>query len=180
METIWYEAVERFDQHNRGKRGINELSKHKLGQLKKQKAKKELKLRSAVVGSLAALSIFAAFGIITVLLPNDIFIRMTPVYFYDYIFLVLTSVLSGTYIGLWYYMKKTQTKCNYAATGGAVGGFLSFGCAICNKLLILFLGLSGVAAYFMPIQPILGVISLILLSYAVYTQSKFISGGKLK
>lgn len=133
-----------------------------------------------VVGSAAALAIFAAFGIITVLLPNDTFIRMTPVYFYDYVFLVMTALFSGAYLGLWYYTKKTQMKCNYAATGGTVGGFFSFGCAICNKLLILLLGLSGVVAYFMPIQPLLGVISLILLIYAVYMQFKFITGCKLK
>lgn len=148
--------------------------------MKRKQQKHKLKTQSIIVGSISALAIFAAFGIITVLLPNDTFIRMTPVYFYDYIFLILTSVLSGTYIGLWYYTKKAQAKCNYAATGGVMGGFFSFGCAICNKLLILLLGLSGVAAYFMPIQPVLGVISLILLSYAVYMQSKFISGSRPK
>ncbi|MBI2232614.1 MAG: hypothetical protein HYU56_01735 [Candidatus Aenigmarchaeota archaeon] len=139
---------------------------------RKHKSNHQLKTRSALIGSLAALAIFSAFGIITALVPNELFIRMTPVYFYDYIFLILTSVLSGAYIGLWYYAKKTRTSCNYAATGGAVGGFFSFGCAICNKLLILLLGLSGVAAYFMPIQPVLGAISIALLTYAVYMQSK--------
>ena len=104
---------------------------------------------------------------------------MTPVYWYDYVFLVLTSILSGAYIGLWYYNKNNQkninSKCDYAATGGAVGGFFSFGCAICNKLLIWILGLSGVIAYFMPFQPILGVISVILLSYTVYLQLRILS-----
>ncbi len=146
---------------------------------KSTEQKHKLKTLSIILGSVSALVIFAAFGIITVLLPNGIFIRMSPVYFYDYIFLVLTALLSGAYIGLWYYTKKTQTKCNYAATGGAVGGFLSFGCAICNKILILLLGVTGVVTYFMPLQPVLGIISLILLSYAVYMQSKFlISRGK--
>ncbi len=148
--------------------------------MRRKQKKQELKTRSILIGSIAAFSVFVAFGIITVLIPNDIFIRMTPVYFYDYIFLVMTSILSGAYIGLWYYTKKTQTKCNYAATGGAVGGFFSFGCAICNKLLIFLLGVTGVVAYFMPIQPILGVASVTLLAYAVYVQSKFAFGGKAK
>ncbi len=148
--------------------------------IKKKLTKQKLKARSIIIGSIAAFSIFAAFGIVTVLLPNEFFIRMTPVYVYDYIFLVMTSILSGAYIGLWYYTKKTQTKCNYAATGGAVGGFLSFGCAICNKLLILLLGVTGVVAYFMPIQPILGVVSVALLAYAVYMQSKtLLSRGRI-
>ena len=101
---------------------------------------------------------------------------MTPIHWYDYVFLVLTATLSGAYIGLWYYnknnQKNTNLKCDYAAASGSVGGFFSFSCAICNKLLIWLLGLSGVIAYFIPIQPVLGVISVALLGYSVYMQLK--------
>lgn len=124
------------------------------------------------VGSIA----FVLFGTVTVLIKNPFFIRMSPVHWYDYIFLVVTSILAWAYAGLWHYNKTNQNainnKCNYAATGGTIGGFFSFGCAICNKLLIWILGLSGVIAYFMPIQHILGVISSIISGYAVYMQSK--------
>ena len=141
--------------------------------------KKKLEIHSVVMGIFAALLIFFVFGIVTVLIKNPFFARMTPVYWYDYVFLVLTSILSGAYIGLWYYNKNNQkninSKCDYAATGGAVGGFFSFGCAICNKLLIWILGLSVVIAYFIPFQPILGVISVILLSYTVYLQLRVLS-----
>ena len=147
--------------------------------MKKTKQNKNLKLKSAIIGILMALIIFFIFGIVTVLIKNPLFARMTLVYWYDYVFLVLTSSLSGAYIGLWHYNKNNQknidSKCDYAATGGAVGGFFSFGCAICNKLLIWILGLSAVVTYFMPIQPILGVISIALLGYAVYAQSKILS-----
>ena len=106
----------------------------------KIKQNKKLKLKSAIIGSLVALIIFFIFGIVTVLIKNPFFSRMTSVYWYDYVSLVLTSFLSGAYIGLWHYNKKNQkninSKCDYAATGGAVGGFFSFGCAVCNKLLI--------------------------------------------
>ena len=124
--------------------------------MKKVKQNKNLKLKSVIIGILAALIIFFVFGIITVLIKNPFFVRMTPVYWYDYVFLVLTAVLSGAYIGLWHYNKTNQkninSKCDYAATGGAVGGFFSFGCAICNKLLIWILGLSGVIAYLYSIK----------------------------
>ena len=146
--------------------------------MKKAKQNKNLKLKTAIIGILVTLIIFFIFGVITVLIKNPFFARMTPVYWYDYVFLVLTAVLSGAYTGLWYYNKNNQkninSKCDYAATGGAIGGFFSFGCAICNKLLIWILGLSGVIAYFMPIQPILGVISGMLLGYAVYLQAKIL------
>ena len=134
----------------------------------------EIKVKSYVIGILEALFIFTVFGIITVLIKNPFFSRMTPTHWYDYLFLTLTAVLSGAYTGLWYYNKKRNKsisdKCNYTAAGGVIGGLFSFGCAICNKLLVFLLGLSGVMIYFMPLQPILGVISIAILSYAVYIQ----------
>ena len=143
--------------------------------------KRKLKIVSIIVGILAALLLFFIFGVVTVLIKNPFFARMTPVYWYNYVFLVLTALLSGAYIGLRHYnsnnQKNINSKCSYTAAGGAggaVGGFFSFGCAICNKLLIWFLGLSGIIAYFMPIQPILGVISVILLGYAGYLQLKIL------
>lgn len=140
----------------------------------KKTVKNKLIVYSLIIGSVIALLIFLVFGIVTVLIKNKFFIRMTPVYWYDYVFLVLTALLLGAYAGLFYYNKhssiSSSNKCNYTAAGGAVGGFFSFGCAICNKLLVFLLGLSGVIAYFMPLQPILGVISIVMLSYAVYMQ----------
>ncbi len=137
------------------------------------KLNQKLKTHSIIIGSLTAVTIFIVFGIVTVLIKNRFFIRMTPIHWYDYLFLILTSTLSGAYIGLWYYSKNNKnsnSKCDYVAGSGAVGGFFSFSCAICNKLLIWLIGLSGVVAYFMPLQPILGVISIAMLSYAVYIQ----------
>ena len=147
--------------------------------MKKAKQNKNLKLKSVIIWIIVALILFFIFGIVTVLIKNPLFARMTPVYWYDYVFLVLTASLAGAYIGLWHYNKNNQkninSKCNYVAAGGSVGGFFSFGCAICNKLLIWILGLSGVIAYFMPIQHILGVISGMLLGYAVYLQLRVLS-----
>ncbi len=137
---------------------------------KKQKDNKKAKIDSMVVGTVIGLAIFVFLGIITVLIPNSLFVRMTPVYFYDYIFFVLTSILSGVYVALWHYSRNTNSKRSCMTVGGIVAGFFSFGCAICNKLLILVLGLTTITTYFMPIQPILGVFGLILLSYAIYTQ----------
>ena len=81
--------------------------RHFLDEFMKQKHQmQKLKMQSIIMGGVSTLIIFSAFGIITVLLPNDLFIRMTPVYTYDYIFLILTSILSGAYMGLWYYTKE--------------------------------------------------------------------------
>ena len=142
---------------------MKKISKHFLISLEQK-----LKTISIIFGIIAALSLFIIFGVVTAVLPNAWFTRMAPTQYYDYIFLFLTSILSGVYIGLWYYTKNASQICNYAAAGGTLGGIFSFGCAICNKLLVLILGIGGVTAYFMPFQPILGVFSVIMLAYAVY------------
>lgn len=126
---------------------------------------------------MAGSAVFIGLGFLTVLISNQFFIRMTPIEYYDYIFLFFTAALSGAYIGLKYYSKKTLRKCNTAAAAGFFGGLLSFGCAICNKLLIILLGLTGVVTYFMPIQPVLGILSVILLAYAVYMQASVMRKG---
>lgn len=130
------------------------------------------KVAAFFIGSLAATLAFLLFGAITVLIPNRLFIRMTPVYLYDYAFLILTSMLIGAYVGVWHYYRRTTLKCAYSAAGGTVGGLFSFGCALCNKLLIAILGLSGVVSYFLPLQPLLGLLSIALLSFALYMQIK--------
>ena len=120
------------------------------------------------------------FGTLTVLIPNTFFTRMTPIHYYDYIFLILTSLLAGIFVALWRYSKHVGVKSASCTLGGTVGGVFSFGCAICNKLLLFLLGLSGVMTYFMPIQPYLGVVSVSLLGLTVYRQTKLLPEATAK
>ncbi len=41
------------------------------------------------------------------------------------------------------------------------------GCPVCNKLVVLALGMSGATAYFAPVQPLLGFLSVGLFGYAL-------------
>ena len=45
--------------------------------------------------------------------------------------------------------------------------FLAVGCPVCNKIALLALGTTGAINYFVPIQPYLGLIGILLLLYAV-------------
>ena len=128
-----------------------------------------------IVGISAVYSIlfFMVFGIVTAIIPNDFFGRMSPVGMPEYVFLILTSLLLGTYMGLHEYQKRYGSKkCDAAAVAGGVGGFLGFGCAMCNKILILLLGAAGVLTYIEPYQSVIGFIGVGLLSYAVYGKWK--------
>ncbi len=150
--------------------------------MKKNKVLKEnkRKIYSILVGSLVAISVFVLFGALTVLIPNSFFKRMTTIFWYDYVFIASTALLLGAYSGLWYYTRKTSSTCSYATAGGSVGSLFSFGCPICNKLLIFLLGITGVMTYFAPLQPLLGVTSLSLLGFVVYKQSKLLSKSEVQ
>lgn len=127
------------------------------------------KIRYALIAS----SIFlVSFSLITALFPNNWFMRMTPTNNLDYVFLVLTSILLGTYVSLSLTEKKQKKQSNAAVYGGGVGGFLGFGCALCNKLLLLIFGAAGVLTYVEPYRPLIGTMGVGLMGYAVYTKSK--------
>lgn len=117
--------------------------------------------------------LFLLLGGVTALLPNRFFIRMTPVIPLDYVYLTLTSLLSGTYISLHLYQKQYQNRtCTIAAYSGGAGGFLGFGCSLCNKPLLLLLGATGVLTYVEPYRPLMGGIGILLLAYAVYSKGR--------
>lgn len=121
------------------------------------KIKKNTKLGIIFNASLYSILFFVAFGIVTVLIPNKIFFRMTSINYLDYLFLTLTSILLGIYTSLHIYQKKQKSnkKCTASAYSGGIFGFLGFGCSICNKILILLLGVAGVLTYIEPYRPLL-------------------------
>lgn len=128
------------------------------------------KLKSVLLGiGIAAVS-YVIFGIVTAIISNKFFTRMTPFGLWEQISLIVTSMLLGAYFGLAYYGKASGKDkiCNTTATAGGVFGFLTFGCSICNKILVFFLGIAGVFTYFEPIRPFLGIVSILFIGYAIY------------
>ncbi|MEU1273209.1 hypothetical protein [Streptomyces sp. NPDC005799] len=50
---------------------------------------------------------------------------------------------------------------------GGIGSTLAVGCPICNKLVVLAIGVSGALSYWAPVQPVLALASVALLGYAL-------------
>ncbi len=125
-----------------------------------------------LVGLGIGILFFSLSGIITSLLPNPLFTRMTPIKTLDYVFLTSSSILLGTYAGVHYYKKNNANKCNTAATTGSIGSFLAFACPVCNKLLVILFGATALMTYFEPYQPLLGFLSNGLLIGALYWKLK--------
>ena len=134
--------------------------------------------KSATISLLIAIAIgalfYIIFGAVTAMIPNPFFARMTPVGWLERSSLLITSLLLGAYIGLLYYGKASRKDkvCNATAASGGIFGFLTFGCSICNKILVLFLGITGVLTYFEPIRPLLGILSTGLLGFAVFAKAR--------
>jgi hypothetical protein len=120
------------------------------------------------VGVLSSAAFFFAFGIPTDVIPNPWFVRMIEVTFLDFFFLLSTSVLLGAYVGVSYHKKNNIGKCDTASVSGGIGGFLAFGCPICNTLLVFLFGTSALLMYLEPYRPLLGWASIAVLSGALY------------
>lgn len=111
-------------------------------------------------------------GVPTVLIPTPFFTRMTPATPMDYALWMLTSLLLGLVAATYLVRPGVPAEAvpdpaNRVA-GGGILAVLAIGCPICNKLVVLALGVSGALTYFAPVQPVLGVASLALLTYALW------------
>lgn len=116
-------------------------------------------LATAVVAGLAAL----AMGVPTGIIHTNLYRRMTPVLWWNYpvwaVSALLIGMLAATYIA-------RDIQASAPLTGGILST-LAVGCPICNKLVVATLGISGALNVWAPIQPWLGVGSVLLLAYAL-------------
>lgn len=129
----------------------------------------ELWLRYLLSAMLATALVALAIGIPTDVVPNPWFTRMTPVYADQYVFWVLTSVLTGALLATYVFSRHLAAG---QAAGGGLLGLLAVGCPVCNKLVVLLLGFSGAFQYFAPIQPYLGGLGVLLAGTALALRFK--------
>lgn len=125
-----------------------------------------------MIGIFSGIGFFLLFGIVTDLIPNPWFIRMVGKTSLDYFFLITSSMLLGSYIAVHLQKKNIAKKCKIATYSGGAGSFLAFGCPICNKLLVLLFSATALITYFEPYRPMLGFVSVVVLSGALYWRIK--------
>src|SRR5258708_20589772 len=63
------------------------------------------------------------------------------------------------------------------AFGGAVLSFFSVGCPVCNKVVVLLLGLGGAMTIFNPLRPFLGLASIVLLGVTLFLRVRVVRYG---
>jgi len=125
-------------------------------------------------------------GIPTRLIPTPLFSRVVPTSPQDYVIWIVSALLLGPLLSLMtlYPMpsqKATPGKRSRAGTGRAFGGvllsFFSVGCPVCNKVVVLLLGLGGAMTIFNPLRPFLGLASLILLGVTLFLRVRVVRYG---
>jgi len=107
-------------------------------------------------------------GIPTAVVPNSYFSRMTPVRPQDYMFLAITAVLTGLLAASYTVPFSGHQAVASKVSAAGVLSVLAIGCPICNKVVLLLLGVSGAMAYWAPLQPALGALSVVLLGLTLW------------
>ncbi len=118
-----------------------------------------------VLGALASLLVL---GIPTAVIPNPLFSRMTPTEPANVVTWLASAPLMGLIAAT--YLARPIARpdrrggtSEWRASVGGVGAFLAIGCPICNKVVVGLLGVSGALNVFGPIQPVIGLASVVLL-----------------
>jgi hypothetical protein len=119
---------------------------------------------AAPVATLAALVVL---GLPSGILPNPVFIRTLPTQPADVAVWLITAPLIGFTLAT--YVVRPHAA-GHGDGGGArlgLGGltaYFAIACPVCNKIVLLALGVSGALDVYAPLQPIIGVASVALLT----------------
>lgn len=122
-------------------------------------------LRGWLAAGAGAIVTLVLIGVPTAIIDNPFFIRMTPVRAQDYAIWVVTALLAGLIAGT--FALPAQLASGGKILSGGVLSYLAVGCPICNKVVVLLLGVSGALAYFAPVQIYMGLASLLLLAWTL-------------
>jgi len=124
-------------------------------------------------------------GLPTRLIPNNFFTRMTPTSPRDYVIWGITAALFGPTLALSTLYPATSLRETWRQIGsgdlramaGAVLGFFSVGCPVCNKLVVLALGVSGAMSIFDPLRPFLGAAAILTLGLTLFLRLRSLLYG---
>lgn len=132
-----------------------------------QAARWPIRRIAAAVFATAALAL--AMGVPTGLVPTPLFVRMTPVQGWNYVAWALTAVLGGLVTATYVRRPGDRAPRNgvTAASGGGLVTAFAVGCPVCNKLVVAVLGTSGAMTVWAPAQPVLAVVSIVALAWAL-------------
>ncbi len=101
-------------------------------------------------------------GVPTGIVRTSFYVRMTPVTWWDYPIWALSAVLVGLTVATYVRVgavPRTGPDPARRTMGATLLATLAIGCPICNKLVVVLIGVSGALSFWAPLQPVLGVVS---------------------
>ncbi len=105
----------------------------------------------------------------TDLIDNPVFGREIAPPWWAWPALVVSSVLGGLLVAT-YVAAPERPDASASRRGGWIGAALTYfavGCPVCNKLVLLALGSAGAITWFEPVQPVLQLLAIALLAWAL-------------
>lgn len=112
-------------------------------------------------------------GVPSDLIDTPLFGRPVETRPIDYVLLVITSALIGLVFAV--RMPAELTEDQASATDrnetrtmwGGTLSFLAVGCPVCNQAVVALLGTSGALSWWAPIQPVIGVLAIVVVVWAL-------------
>ncbi|MEU0681308.1 MULTISPECIES: hypothetical protein [Streptomyces] len=125
-----------------------------------------------------AVTVLAALviGVPTGVISTPLYTRMTPVLWWNYPVWAVTSALEGLLVATYVRgaepapqdqeVSASRPRTARALAAAVLSAF-AVGCPICNKLVVLAIGVSGAMSFWAPAQPVLALASIALLAHAL-------------
>lgn len=133
-----------------------------------------LSARRIAVGGVAAVVTALLIGIPTGIIQTSWYHRMTPVLWWNYPVWAISAILTGALVAT--YVRDPALPMPATQGGktllGTLLSLVAVGCPICNRLVVMAIGVSGALNWFAPIQPVLASGSLGLLVYAIWARRR--------
>ncbi len=144
-----------------------------------------LNRRFWLVAALYAVGAALFIGVPTRLIPNSFFTRMTPTDPRDYLIWGISSALMGALFALssLYPVASVRETLHHIGSGdlraitGSIFSLLSVGCPVCNKIVVLALGVTGALTIFDPLRPFLGGAVLLTLGLTLFLRLRALQQG---
>ncbi|MDA8392493.1 MAG: hypothetical protein M0Z87_06775 [Actinomycetota bacterium] len=111
-------------------------------------------------------------GVPTAIIPNPLFHRMISAGAWNYMAWLLPAALFGPLAATFLVPWPQTCRVDRRLGAGGLASFLAVGCPVCNKVVVLAVGVSGALDYYRPLQPLLGGLSFALLGVALWTRCR--------
>lgn len=126
-----------------------------------------------IVATLGAAVSLVLLGLVSAIIPNPVFARTIPPDGPAIAVWVASAPLMGLLLATSLSPPRSASVVpgrDYTGSGltlGSLATFFAIGCPVCNKIVLLALGTIGALTVFAPIQPLIGIGSLVLLAATV-------------